>query len=242
VVISVATTSAPMTATFGGTQYLVGWWQTTNPYGIHAARILSNGTVVDSPSLLVGVPSAGFVNEPAYSWDGQLFQALWTEYTSTASKALYGRSLTPQGAFTGPQRLLIPRSAELVMRQDGLGDAAFGVNPEEVIDYISSIAGAPTSDSGWADPFSAFGVCPGTEVRGVTWGDLLVLFSDESTVATGRRHFFSYSYGPPFTDTPRPAAMRTPEGITVGSTVAELRAAYPEVAVTPADDIFARGD
>lgn len=125
------------------------------------------------------------------------------------------------------------------MRQDGLGDAAFGVNVEEVIDYISSIAGAPTSDSGWADPFSAFGVCPGTEVRGVTWGDLLVLFSDESLVASGRRHFFSYSYGPAFTDRPRPAAMRTPEGITVGSSVAELRAAYPEVIVNPADDIFA---
>jgi len=123
------------------------------------------------------------------------------------------------------------------MRQDGLGDAAFGVDPEEVIEYIRSIVGAPTSDSGWADPFSAFGVCPGTEVRGVTWGDLLVLFSDESSVDAGRRHFFSYSYGPAFAFEARPAAMRTPAGITVGSTVAELRAAYPEVVVTPGDDI-----
>ena len=125
------------------------------------------------------------------------------------------------------------------MHQAGLGDATFGVDAEEVIDYIRSIAGAPTSDSGWADPFSAFGVCPGTEVRGVTWGDLLVLFSDESSVASGRRHFFSYSYGPPFADTPRPPEMRTPEGLTIGSTVADLRAAYPDVVVSPADDIFA---
>jgi hypothetical protein len=125
------------------------------------------------------------------------------------------------------------------LRETGIGDATFGAAPEEVIDYVSSIAGPPTSDSGWADPFSAFGVCPGSEVRGVTWGDLLVLFSDESSVLSGRRHFFSYSYGPPFADTPRPVGMRTPEGITVGSTVAELRGAHPEVVVTPADDIFA---
>ena len=124
------------------------------------------------------------------------------------------------------------------MRQDGLGDAVFGAQADEVIDYIRSIAGPPTSDSGWADPFSAFGVCPGTEVRGVTWGDLLVLFSDDSAVASGRRHFFSYSYGPAFADTPRPAAMRTPEGITVGSSLAELRSAYPTVVVTPGDEIF----
>ena len=124
------------------------------------------------------------------------------------------------------------------MHRSGIGDAVFGADPDEVIDYIRSIAGAPTSDSGWADPSSAFGVCPGTEVRGVTWGDLLVLFSDDSAVLSGRRHFFSYSYGPPFADTPRPVGMRTPQGITVGSTVAELRAAYPDVVVTPGDDVF----
>jgi hypothetical protein len=123
------------------------------------------------------------------------------------------------------------------MHQNGVGDAIFGVEPEEVIEYIRSIAGPPASDSGWADPFSAFGVCPGTEVRGVVFGDLLVLFSDESSVASGRRHFFAYAYGPPLGFEARPAAMRTPEGITIGSTVAELRAAYPDVIVTPADDI-----
>jgi hypothetical protein len=121
-----------------------------------------------------------------------------------------------------------------------MGDAAFGVAADEAVDYIRSIAGVPTSDSGWADPLSTFGVCPGTEVRGVTWGDLLVLFSDESSVVSGRRHFFSYSYGPAFVPgTPRPPGMRTPEGITVGSTVGELRAAYPDAVVTPADGIFA---
>jgi hypothetical protein len=129
----------------------------------------------------------------------------------------------------------IPGAAALVLRDDGLGDALFGTDPEEVVRYVQAILGPPTADSGWADPFSAFGVCPGTEVRGVTWGDLTLLFSDESTVAAGRRHFFNYSYGPPFGVSIQPAGMRTITGIGIGSTVAELRAAFPTVRVFPPD-------
>ena len=92
----------------------------------------------------------------------------------------------------------VPAGAALVLRTNGVGDAAFGADADEVVAYVNSILGAPTADSGWADPFSTFGVCPGTEVRGVTWGDLTLLFSDESVVASGRRHFFTYSYGPAF--------------------------------------------
>jgi hypothetical protein len=122
-----------------------------------------------------------------------------------------------------------------VLRDDGLGDALFGTDPEEVVRYVQAILGPPTADSGWADPFSAFGVCPGTEVRGVTWGDLTLLFSDDSTVASGRRHFFNYSYGPPFGVSIQPDGMRTDTGIGIGSTVAELRAAYPTVRIFPPD-------
>lgn len=124
------------------------------------------------------------------------------------------------------------------MSDVGLGSAIFGADADETIAYISSILGAPTADSGWADPFSSFGVCPGTEVRGVTWGDLLLLFSDASVVDTGRRHFFSYQYGPPFGSTIEPAGMRLGAGPTVGSTVADLRAVFPEVIVNPGDGIF----
>jgi hypothetical protein len=114
----------------------------------------------------------------------------------------------------------------------------FGVEAEAVISYVTAILGPPTADSGWADPNSAFGVCPGTEVRGVTWGDLLLLFSDESGVASGRRHFFSYTLGPAFGASITPAGMATPEGIAVGSTVAALKSAYPGVYVYGGDDVF----
>ncbi len=123
----------------------------------------------------------------------------------------------------------IPKAAVLVLRNDGLGDALFGADPEQVVAYVTANLGKPTADSGWADPFSAFGVCPGTEVRGVTWGDLTLLFSDDSSVVSGRRHFFSYLLGPPFGSTVQPAGMATPERIGVGNTVGELRFTYPDV-------------
>lgn len=123
----------------------------------------------------------------------------------------------------------------LVLRDDGLGDADFGDDPDSVIQYITAIIGKPTADSGWADPLQSFGICPGTEVRGVTWGDLQLLFSDESIVASGRRHFFNYVYGPAYGDAITPAGMRTSTGIGVGTQVADLRAAYPDVQVYPED-------
>jgi hypothetical protein len=83
----------------------------------------------------------------------------------------------------------------LVLRPNGLGDAAFGVDPDGTVAYISSIIGKPTVDTGWVDPLSV-GACPGTELRQVTWNDLVLLFTDQSPFATGRRHFFAYTYGP----------------------------------------------
>jgi hypothetical protein len=126
-----------------------------------------------------------------------------------------------------------------VLRPSGLGDAVFGADADEVIAYVRSILGAPTADSGWADPLATFGVCPGTEVRGVTWGDLTLLFSDETEFASGRRHFFNYVYGPPLVPgSIQPTGMRSDAGITVGSSVGQLRAAYPGVQVFPGEEIF----
>jgi hypothetical protein len=125
--------------------------------------------------------------------------------------------------------------AELVLRPNGLGDAAFGADPDGVIAYVSSIIGAFTVDSGWVDPLSV-GACQGTELRQVTWGDLTLQFSDESSVTTGRRHFFSYLYGPTFGPQIAPAGLKTEAGIGVGSTVAELTGTYPSAVVNPGDD------
>jgi hypothetical protein len=127
--------------------------------------------------------------------------------------------------------------AELILRPNGLGDAAFGADPDGVIAYVSSIIGPATVDSGWIDPLSG-GSCTGTgtEIRTVTWGDLQLFFGDVSSVATGRRHFFSYVYGPSFGVAIAPSGLRTEAGIGVGSTVADLTGTYPTATVNPAND------
>ena len=126
--------------------------------------------------------------------------------------------------------------AELVLRSNGLGDAAFGVDPDGAVAYVSGIIGAPTVDTGWVDPLSV-GACRGTEFRQVYWGDLLLQFSDASNITTGRRHFFSYVYGPSFGPKITPAGLKTDAGIGVGSTVAELQGTYPGVVINPGDEI-----
>jgi hypothetical protein len=122
-----------------------------------------------------------------------------------------------------------------VLRANGLGDAAFGADPEGVIAYVSSIIGPLTVDTDWVDPLS-IGACPGTELRQVSWADLTLQFSDESSVTSGRRHFFSYVYGPTFGTQIAPAGLKTEAGIGVGSTVSELTATYPSAVINPGDD------
>jgi hypothetical protein len=123
-----------------------------------------------------------------------------------------------------------------VLRNNGLGSAAFGADPDGVIAYVSSIIGPLTVDTGWVDPLSV-GACPGTEMRQVSWGDLALQFGDVSNVTSGRRHFFSYVYGPSFGANIAPAGLKTDAGIGVGSTVAELTATYPSAVVDDSDPI-----
>ena len=153
---------------------------------------------------------------------------------TTAAPTSTTSSTTSTTSSTTTSTTLAP-GAELVLRPNGLGDAAFGVDPDGTVAYISSIIGKPTVDTGWVDPLSV-GACPGTELRQVTWNDLVLLFTDQSPFATGRRHFFAYTYGPSFTNQINPAGLKTDAGIGVGSTVAELQATYPNVVINPGDD------
>ncbi len=145
-------------------------------------------------------------------------------------------TVPPQTSVPGSTTTLAPAAA-LVLRTNGLGQVAFGAEPEGVIAYVTSIVGSPTTDTGWIDPLS-LGSCPGTEVRTVTWADLNLYFGDQSRLAIGRRHFFSYSLGPPSAGaTIAPAGMVTVAGVGVGSTLADLRAAYPGLLVNPGDPV-----
>ncbi|MEC8486647.1 MAG: hypothetical protein VXY65_06270, partial [Actinomycetota bacterium] len=83
--------------------------------------------------------------------------------------------------------------AELILTAGGLGEAAFGSEPDAVISYVSSILGSPTEDSDWTTPETF--LCAGTVIREVNWGVLSLVFGDASSSASGRPHFMSYTYG-----------------------------------------------
>jgi hypothetical protein len=130
----------------------------------------------------------------------------------------------------------VPKAAKLTLQPDGLGDALFGADPEQVISYVTAVIGAPTDDSGWIDEATSFPACPGTELRVVRWGDLHLLFGDESPFGSGRRHFFSYVIGPTDGAESQPFGLRTAERIGVGNTVGELRFTYADTVLW--DDVL----
>ena len=134
----------------------------------------------------------------------------------------------------------VPAAAKLVLRGDSLGDVRFGVDAEGAISYVESLLGAPDSDSGYVDSASEFGLCPGEQVRGVRWGDLLLLFGDESEGASGRLHFYGWRFGPVGTSMPEPVGPATEGGITLGATVNEVLRAHPNADVY-SDDVFGAG-
>ena len=123
---------------------------------------------------------------------------------------------------------------ELILTGDGLGSAQFGADPEQVVEYVSSILGASTADTGWVDPFT-FAACEGTIARRVDWGVLSLLFTDLSPVANGRRHFVGYEYGRVGQIGDDPVGLHTPGGITLGSRVVDLKAEFPEAVINAGD-------
>lgn len=139
---------------------------------------------------------------------------------------------------TPPTTAANPAVDALVLSPTGVGQAEFGADPDGVIGYVSSFLGEPTNDTGWIDPLT-IGACPGTEIRLVSWGALTLQFGDASGVVQGRRHLYAYQYGIDGELGAEPVGLTTSEGITVGSSVFDLGAAYPGVVLNPEDDFVA---
>ncbi len=128
-----------------------------------------------------------------------------------------------------------------MLAPDGLGVVSFGADMDEAVAAVTAALGAePSDDTGWIDPFAEFGTCPGTEVRGVSWGDLRLIFGDADTrlVPLGERHFYGFTYR---TGRRGPDGLTTAEGIGLGSSRAELEAAYGEELELFLDDTITGG-
>jgi hypothetical protein len=132
-------------------------------------------------------------------------------------------------------------AAGLVLQASGLSGIPFGTDAEEAIATITAQLGLAPADSGWVDAFAGFGTCPGTQIRVVRWVSLEAFFSDGPTewAPAGTQHLFHY--GQSFlAGAGEIIDLSTEAGIRLGSTVAELKAAYgPEVLVV--DDPLVAG-
>jgi hypothetical protein len=125
--------------------------------------------------------------------------------------------------------------AAVVLARDGLGVVPFGTDADGAVAAITAVLGPPTEDTGWVDPLT-ISTCAGTELRRVSWGALAILLGDPAATGTGVRQFFASSYGNVAGVEPQPAGLRTPEGIGLGASVAELKAAYPGVVLNPGEE------
>jgi hypothetical protein len=128
---------------------------------------------------------------------------------------------------------------ELILRGDGLGSARFGAAPQGVVEYVTSVLGGNTADTGWVDPFT-FADCgaggAATKARRVDWGVLSLLFSDASSYAIDREHFIGYEYGRVGEIGDEPAGLHTQGNVGLGSRVVDLFAEFPDAAVNEGDD------
>jgi hypothetical protein len=193
-------------------------------------RRLRGAPGVSAGALLLALVMAGCSGQPREqaSWP-----AAGPSTIAAAPAPAQGQTPAP-GAVAEPTTTTAPPAgggpgagaAPLILAPDGLSNARFGAAPDAVIAAVSGRLGAPSADTGWKPRGEVFGVCPGKRTRAVTWGgQFSVLFSDGPTRfgRAGREHFFLWSVE----GTTRQTPVVTAAGVGLGSTLAEVREAYP---------------
>ena len=159
-----------------------------------------------------------------------------TSTTTTTSSPTTASTTSTTSSTVAPSTTVgDPATVELLLSGDGIGTAGFGADPDGVVEYMNSYLGPPSNDTGWIDPLT-IGVCPGDGLRQVSWGVLTLLFGDVSEVVQGRRHFFGFSYGDAGEIGSAPVGLQTTRGVTIGSRVIDVRAAYPAATFDPESD------
>lgn len=175
--------------------------------------------------------------EPVDGGAGARTSPATADATSTTPAETTVATSTPASAVTTTTEPLMVQ--ELILRGDALGSAKFGAAPDGVIDYVTSVLGGNTGDTGWVDPFT-FADCgaggAATRARRVDWGVLSLLFSDASDYALERDHFMGYEYGRVGQIGDEPAGLHTPGNVGLGSRVVDLVAEFPSVSINEGDD------
>ncbi len=119
----------------------------------------------------------------------------------------------------------VPADPEIVLNPDGLGLVAFGDPAESVVARLSAVLGPPVDDR-------PVGSCATGEAdRLVQFGELGVVLAGDGAA----QRFVAWDVGLASGATP---VLRTAEGVGVGSTLSELRAAYPDQLEVEPDAAF----
>jgi hypothetical protein len=120
----------------------------------------------------------------------------------------------------------------VVMSSSGLGIVSLGQDATQVITVLTEVLGKPTQDSGWHPEEVGCGI--GAKVREVFWGPLLVQFSSGASpvVADQREHMLMYAFADDKGTTP---LLHTDKALVLGSTVATLKKAYPNVRISTSE-------
>jgi hypothetical protein len=158
-----------------------------------------------------------------------------TSTTTTTTTTTTSTTTTTTTVAETTTTVADPAVEALVLSGDGIGTAGFGADADGVVEYVVSYLGQPDNDTGWIDPFT-IGLCEGDELRRVSWGVLTLQFGDVSTIVQGRRHFTAYTYGDQASIGGAPEGLVTTRGVTIGSRVVDVRAAYPAATINPEDD------
>ena len=192
------------------------------------AAACSNGAeVIDSTTTTIGTTST----TEAQTTTSQPPATTTTESSTTTTTSPTTTTTSAASTTTEPGDMTVELTDEGIYV--GTVWLPFGNDDDDTIANLTSALGPPADDSGWLDSLTdgwdRFGVCPSPRVRGVSWGEggdvsLQVLFTDGDTDFWfgGVEHFFTFYYS----DSSAPTGLTTPEGIGVGSSLGQLKAAY----------------
>jgi hypothetical protein len=158
------------------------------------------------------------------------------ETTVTVAPTLAPETTGVADTTTTPATTVAPESVAqagvVSLTPEGVGVAAFGDAADTTETALVASLGPATVDSGWVDALSSpFGVCPGTFVRGLRWGPLQVLFTDDGTARTMFTYVYASSLVQPGEAIGAASGLQTPEGIGLGSSLGDLQGAYPALEV-----------
>jgi hypothetical protein len=123
---------------------------------------------------------------------------------------------------------VIPYETGIYVKGASFDAYAFGDDTADVLTGMSAVLGDPDHDTGWHKD----DVCEGSATRRVEWGDFELVFTKGAngllpdSLTFQQWHMSGTSA--------LVASMVTPAGIGVGSTVADLKHAYPDAKVTRA--------